>query len=205
MTVTVDLLTETPLAPPAGLGPYRRSDYEALPDQPRCELLFGRLYVMPGPSLPHQAVVQTMWLHLDRIAEASGGRAYVAPLDVALADHSVVQPDVIYVSPERFAVLRRRIEGAPDLLVEVLSPGTARRDRGEKLILYADSGIREYWIVDHQVRQIEFLVNEAGRFVVALPEAGRYRSQLLPEVHLDIAEFWRQVETRLPPAPEPES
>ena len=197
--MTVDLLTEAPLAPPAGLGPYRRKDYEALPDQPRCELLFGRLYVMPCPSLPHQAVALTMGLHLDRVAQASGGRVYIAPMDVMLADHSVVQPDVIYVSPERFAVLKRRIEGAPDLLVEILSPSTARRDRGEKLVVYAQSGVREYWIVDPEVRQIEFLVNEAGRFVVALPEAGRYQSQNLPEVHLDVAEFWRQVETRLPP------
>jgi Uma2 family endonuclease len=201
MTVTLDLLTETPLAPPAELGPYRQRDYEALPDEPRCELLFGRLYVMPGPTLQHQATLQAMWLHLHRIAQASGGRAYFAPLDVALADHSVVQPDAIYVSPERFGVLRRRIEGAPDLLVEVLSPGTARRDRGEKLMLYAQTDIREYWIVDHEVRQIEFLINEAGRFVVALPEAGRYQSKSLPEVNLDVADFWRQVETQLPPGP----
>jgi hypothetical protein len=55
------------------------------------------------------------------------------------------------------------------------------------------------------VRQIEFLVNEAGRFVVALPEAGRYRSQVLPGVQLDVADFWRQVEAQLPPAPESES
>src|SRR5229473_87603 len=123
--MTPELLTEAPLAPPAGLGPYRQRDYEALPDQPRCELLFGRLYVMPAPTLPHQAALQAMWLHLNGIAQASGSRAYFAPLDVALADHSVVQPDAIYVSPECFAVLRRRIEGAPDLLVEVLSPGTA--------------------------------------------------------------------------------
>jgi Uma2 family endonuclease len=197
--MAVDLLTEAPLAPPAGLGPYRRKDYEALPDQPRCELLFGRLYVMPANSLRHQAVVQAMFLHMNRIAQVSGGRAYIAPTDVTLADHSVVQPDVIYVSPERFAVLQRRIEGAPDLLVEILSPSTARRDRGEKLVLYAQSGIREYWIVDSEVRQIELLVNEAGRFVVALPDAGRYQSQSLPEMHLDVAEFWRQVETQLPP------
>jgi Uma2 family endonuclease len=202
MTVTLDLLTETPLAPPAGLGPYRQRDYEALPDEPRCELLFGRLYVMPGPTLQHQATLQAMWLHLNRIAQASGGRAYFAPLDVALADHSVVQPDAIYVSPERFGVLGRRIEGAPDLLVEILSPGTARRDRGEKLMLYAQTGIREYWIVDHQVRQIEFLINDADRFVVALPEAGRYQSKSLAEVHLDVVDFWREVETQLPPAPE---
>jgi Uma2 family endonuclease len=201
--MAVELLTEAPLAPPAGLGPYRRWDYEGLPDQPRCELLFGRLYAMPSPSWQHQAVVLTMWLHFDRIARASSGRACAAPMDVTLADHSVVQPDVIYVSPARLAILQRRIDGAPDLLVEVLSPGTARRDRGEKLILYAQSGIREYWIVDPEVRQIELLVNEAGRFVVAWPVAGLYQSQSLPEVHLDVAELWRQVETRLPPAPPP--
>jgi Uma2 family endonuclease len=65
--------------------------------------------------------------------------------------------------------------------------------------LYAQAGIREYWIFDPEARQIEFLVNEAGRFVVALPVAGRYHSQSLPEVHLDLAELWRQIEVRLPP------
>jgi Uma2 family endonuclease len=201
--MTVELLTEAPLAPPAGLGPYRRVDYEALPDQPRCELLFGRLYVMPSPTVLHQTVLQLLWEHLRGIARSAGGRAFVAPLDVALADHSVVQPDVIYVAAERLEILRTRIEGAPDLLVEVLSPGTARRDRGEKLSLYARSGIREYWLVEPESRQIEILVNEAGRFVVALPVGGLYRSQQIPEIHLDVAEFWRSVEAEVGPGPGP--
>ncbi|HVT57492.1 MAG TPA: Uma2 family endonuclease [Thermoanaerobaculia bacterium] len=199
--MAVELLTESPLAPPPGLGPYRRQDYDALPDQPRCELLFGRLYVMPSPLLAHQAAAQTLWQHLDRIAGEAGGRAYIAPLDVILADHSIVQPDVIYVSAARLEILRRWVEGAPDLLVEVLSPGSVRRDRGEKLSLYAQSGIREYWLVDPEARQIEFLVNDQGRFSVALPAAGEYRSQSIPEIHLDIPSFWREVEVRLPPRP----
>jgi Uma2 family endonuclease len=200
--MTVELLTEAPLAPPAGLGPYRRQDYDGLPDQPRCELLFGRLYVMPSPTLTHQAMVATLWRHFDDIARASGGLAYPAPLDVELADHSIVQPDVIYLSAKCLGVAQqRRLVGVPDLLIEILSPGTARRDRGEKLMLYAQSGIREYWIADAKTRQIEFLVNEAGRFVVSVPIDGKYRSQVLPEVHLDVVELWRQLETRLPPEP----
>lgn len=195
--MTVELLTDTPLAPPAGLGPYRRQDYDALPDQPRCELLFGRLYVSPSPTPLHQTVAQLIWRHLDDIAEASGGHAFIAPLDVGLADHSVVQPDVIYISGARLKNLRKRIESAPDLLVEVLSPSSARRDRGEKLSLYAQCGIREYWIFDPEGRQTELLVNEAGRFVVALPVAGEYRSESLPEIHLDLTTFWRKVESRL--------
>jgi Uma2 family endonuclease len=196
--MTVELLTEAPLAPPAGLGPYRREDYDALPDQPRCELLFGRLYVSASPTPWHQMVALYLWRHLESIAEAFGALAFAAPLDVVLADHSVVQPDVIYISAGRLGMLRKRIEGAPDLLVEVLSPGSGRRDRGEKLSLYAQTGIREYWIADPEMRQIEFLVNEGGRFIVALPVAGVYRSEQIPELHLDVAEFWRNAESRYP-------
>ena len=196
--MTVELLTEAPLAPPAGLGPYRREDYDALPDQPRCELLYGRLYVTPSPTRRHQLVALFLWRHLESIAEAAGGFAYSAPLDTVLADHSVVQPDVIYISATRLDVLGKRIEGAPDLVIEVLSPGSARHDRGGKLRLYAEAGIREYWIVDPETRHIEFLVNEAGRFVVSLPAAGVYRSPQVPEIHLDVAEFWREVERRYP-------
>ncbi|HEV3076007.1 MAG TPA: Uma2 family endonuclease [Thermoanaerobaculia bacterium] len=197
--MTVELLTEAPLAPPAGLGPYRREDYDALPDQPRCELLYGRLYVTPSPTPWHQLVALFLWRHLEGIAEAAGGFAFGAPLDTVLADHSVVQPDVIYVSATRLDVLGKRIEGAPDLVIEVLSPGSARHDRGGKLSLYAEAGVREYWIVDPETRHVEFLVNEDGRFVVSLPDAGVYRSEQIPEIHLDVVAFWREVERRYPP------
>ena len=196
--MSVALLDESPLAPPAELGPYRRRDYEALPDEPRCELILGRFYSSPSVSPLHQIVVALLWKHLDHLAQRSGGLALAAPLDVFLADHSVVQPDVLYASASRRNLVGERIEGAPDLLVEVLSRGTARRDRGEKLGLYAEAGVREYWIVDPEERQIELLVNEEGRFVVSLPIGGEYRSPALPEIRLDLAGFWREVADRLP-------
>jgi Uma2 family endonuclease len=196
--MTVELLTEAPLVPPADLGPYRRDDYDALPDQPRCELLFGRLYVAASPTPWHQLVALFLWRHLESTAEACGGFAASAPLDVVLADHSVVQPDVIYISAGHQPIIRKRIEGAPDLVIEVVSPGSGRRDRGEKLSLYAQTGIREYWIVDPEARQIEFLVNESGSFIVSLPVAGVYRSEQIPELDLDVADFWRQAESRHP-------
>jgi Uma2 family endonuclease len=90
------------------------------------------------------------------------------------------------------------VEGAPDLVVEVLSPGTGRRDRGEKLRLYAESGVREYWLFDPALRQVDFLVNRAGRFEVALAVDGRYRSETLPGVAFDLAAFWAEVERRGP-------
>lgn len=198
--MTVALLTEVPLAPAAGLGPYRREDYLALPDEPRCELIYGRLYVSPSPNPRHQNVVLLLAQHLLRIARSTGGIAFVAPLDVGLADHSMVQPDVIYLAAGSRGIIGERLEGAPDLVVEVLSPGTSRRDRGEKLALYAETGVKEYWIVDPGERQIEFLVNEGGRFVVALPSGAEYRSRTLPEVTLDLLAFWQEVEETLPGA-----
>jgi Uma2 family endonuclease len=195
--MAVALLKEPPLSPPADLGPYRREDYETLPGEPRCELIYGRFYVSPSPSIVHQVVAGLFYQHLYGIAKATGGKAYIAPLDVALADHSVVQPDIFYVSSSRKAILKERVEGVPDLVVEVLYPGTSRRDRGDKLALYAEMGVPEYRIADAIERQIEFLVNEGGRFVVALPEGGVYRSRALPEIHLDLGAFWKKVEEDL--------
>lgn len=83
--MSVALLEETPLVLPPELGPYRRADYEALPDEPRCELIRGRFYLSPAPTLLHQIVVLLLGRHFLEIAEASGGLAAVAPLDVPLA------------------------------------------------------------------------------------------------------------------------
>ena len=192
-----ELLTEPPASPPSTWGPYRRQDYDQLPAEPRCELLYGRLYVSPSPSLRHQVVTLYLWQHLEAIAAEHGGLAVAAPLDVVLADHSVVQPDVLYLSAARRSLGGHCIEGAPDLVVEVLSPGGARRDRGEKLKLYAESGVREYWLVEPQEAQIEFLVCHQGQFQVHLPADGRYHSAALPEIDLDLEAFWTQVRSRL--------
>jgi Uma2 family endonuclease len=179
------------------LGPYRVADYDRLPDEPRYELVFGSFHLTPSRSPRHQIVVQMLALQLDRIAEAGGGFLFFTPLDVVLADHSVVQPDLLYVSAARLDLIGNRVEGAPDLVVEVLSPGTARFDRGRKLRLYSLYGIEEYWLVDHERRQIDFLIKEAGSFVAAPPVAGMYQSARIPEVHLDLSELWRQVDAWL--------
>jgi Uma2 family endonuclease len=196
--VSVEVLTESPLSPPSTVGPYRHADYLALPDEPRCELIFGRFYVTPAPTRLHQFLVTRLGRLFDEIAEATGGLALVAPLDVRLADHSTVQPDLVYFALKHTDRVGNSVEGAPDLVVEVLSPGTGRRDRGEKLRLYAESGVREYWLFDPALRQVDFLVNRAGRFEVALAVDGRYRSETLPGVAFDLAAFWAEVERRGP-------
>ncbi|HUP51898.1 MAG TPA: Uma2 family endonuclease, partial [Longimicrobiales bacterium] len=100
---------------------------------------------------------------------------------------------VIYVSRERAGILGQRVEGAPDLVVEVLSPATGRRDLGEKLLLYAESGIAEYWIVDPELETFECLENTPTGFRVRLPEGCVYRSAAIAGLELDLEAFWRAI------------
>ena len=197
LVMAIPLLKDSPLFPPADLGPYRRKDYQALPDEPRYELIYGRFYVSPSPQVLHQLVVGLLYEILIRIALPAGGTVLFSPMDVFLAEHSAVQPDLLYISSARRRIVKKWVEGAPDLVVEVLSPGTAGRDRNEKLRLYAEKGVREYWLFDASARRSEFLLNDEGEFVAALPEDGLYRSQGLPEISLDVAGFWREIDKRL--------
>jgi Uma2 family endonuclease len=188
--------TETPLAPRSGLGPYREADYLGLPDEPRCELVYGRLLVTPAPTARHQHVVGRLFSILLACADRHGDQVLASPIDVALADHTVVQPDVAYVRAARTSIVRDRIEGAPDLVVEVLSPGTARRDLGEKLRLYADAGVAEYWIVDPALESFEFLVRSDDGYRLRLPDGPTYRSSSISGLELDLESFWRSIPVR---------
>jgi Uma2 family endonuclease len=191
--MAVRLDSVSPPTPVSVLGPYRDADYAALPDEPRCELLYGRLFVTPAPTFRHAEVVADLVFLVSAHARLHGGRVAVSPVDVALADHSVVQPDVVWVSPARAERIGRRLEGAPDLAIEALSPSTARRDRGEKLRLYAESGVTEYWLVDPDGETIEFLVLRDGRYEVHLPLDGVYRSPAIAGLELDVTAFWSRL------------
>ena len=197
--MSVTLLEQPPPAVPRRPGPYRRADYSALPDEPRCELIYGRFYLSPSPVRIHQFVVGHIGRVLYDIAEATGGETLVAPMDVHLADHTVAQPDVLYVSPERQEILQTWIEGAPDLVVEVLSPSTARMDRLLKLNRYAEAGVREYWLVDPVARTIEFLISDGGHFVVHALDGGTWTSPAVPGIELDIDALWAAVERKFGP------
>jgi Uma2 family endonuclease len=151
----------------------------------------------PSPVPRHQIILMLLTELFLQIARRSGGIALCAPMDVYLSDDTILQPDLLYVSRERLAIVKKRVEGAPDLVIEIIS-GTGKRDRVEKLDLYAQYGVGEYWIVDPDAQVVEFLVNDGGRFVVHSPADDRYQSPRLPEVEIQLADFWREVGDRLP-------
>ncbi|MBI1726511.1 MAG: Uma2 family endonuclease [Candidatus Rokubacteria bacterium] len=146
------------------------SDYAALPDDGRrYELHRGELSVTPAPGTRHQRVIFPLGSRLYEHVRARGlGEVLPAPTDCILSDVTVLQPDLLYVATDRLAIISERgIEGAPTLVVEVLSPSTARLDRDRKMRLYAEHGVPYYWIVDPETRSIEAFALAGAEYALA--------------------------------------
>jgi Uma2 family endonuclease len=174
---------------------YKADDIWDTPDDGnRYEVIDGRLYVSPAPFEPHQRGLGVLFGYVwSYVRERSLGRVYFAPLGVVLDEENGVQPDLVYVSRDRLdIVVERGIEGAPDLVVEILSPGTRGRDRGIKMRRYAASGIPHYWIVDPRTRTLEAyeLTEEGYELVGSYGPGTTFRPSLFPGLDIPMDELW---------------
>ncbi len=145
---------------------YTYQDYLAWPDEERWEIIGGEAYNMsPAPGTRHQRVVNRINIFLSthkRLPERCS--VFIAPTDVVLSEDDVVQPDVLVVCDEK-KITEKNIQGVPDLVVEVLSPNTAIKDKREKRLLYEKAGIREYIIIDPTEQYVErYLPDEKGSY-----------------------------------------
>jgi Uma2 family endonuclease len=170
-------------------------DYEALPaDGRRYELHEGELSVTPAPSPTHQRVIRELLVVLNQHVKTHGlGEVFVAPIDCILSDTTIVQPDLAYLETRRLtAVSGRGIEGAPTLVVEILSPSTAQIDRGVKLQLYARHEVPYYWVVDPEARSIEVYALSGAVYQLHARMAGLEPGSLPPfaDLRLDPASIW---------------
>ena len=170
-------------------------DYAALPDDGRrYELHEGELSVTPSPGLDHQDIVGNLFVMLRGHVNARGlGRVFVAPVDCILGDSTVVQPDIVFVETARRSLMSERgIEGAPTLVVEIISPPTVGIDRRRKLQLYARYAVPFYWIVDPPARTIEAYQLTHGAYREAGTLSGTSGVSLppFPDLMLDPREIW---------------
>jgi Uma2 family endonuclease len=169
-------------------------DYVELPnDGKRYEILDGELFVTPAPSTRHQKVLGSLFLRLAiHVREHEQGEVLLAPCDVLLAEHDIVQPDLLFVAREHAdRIEAANVKGAPDLLIEVLSPTTRRIDERTKRDRYRATGVAEYWLVDSDLETIKVYrwAGETGPVEPKLYELERgdvLTSQLLPGLELPL-------------------
>jgi Uma2 family endonuclease len=136
----------------------------------RVELLEGEVIMSPAPIPSHQIILRNLVRLLDKYVEANKlGEVLFAPVGVRLAEKVIVQPDLLFIPQIKIAELigEQNIEGAPDLLVEILSPSTAHHDRHTKLLLYAQYGVAEYWIIDPDNKAVELYLLDGETYRVS--------------------------------------
>jgi len=144
------------------------------------ELIHGELIVSPSPISSHQRLVQRIFGLIQ--AHMPGGEAMLAPMDVYLDDENVLQPDVFWLAADSRCVEREGyFYGAPELVVEVVSPASGTRDRRDKFDLYEAHGAREYWLADPAAQHVEVWQRQGERFarLGVFTEGGTFRSSAL--------------------------
>jgi len=176
------------------------SDLVALPeDQLRHELIDGEHFVSPSPNTGHQTISGRLFMALSSyVVRHRTGEVLFAPFDVKLSLFTVLVPDLVYFTAGRFAqvVNEKHATAAPDLVVEILSPGTRRRDKGRKRAVYDREGVREYWIVDPEARSITVLRRPGAGAgltdvaVLTLAEDGILESPLFPRLQIPLREVF---------------
>jgi Uma2 family endonuclease len=176
--------------------PFTYDDYLALPDDgKRYEIIGGELSMTPAPSTRHQEI-QTrlsalLFIHVDK---HSLGTIYSSPTDLALSLVDVVQPDILFVAQNRSHIIaEKNIVGIPNLIVEILSPFSTKRDHEEKLDLYQRHALPEYWIVDPENQTVEVFVYSENRLekVQNLKIGDQLHTSQIPGLILEIAEMFK--------------
>ena len=173
---------------------FTYEDYRSTPEDKRYELQDGELVMTAAPRRAHQRAGIEITLVLgDHVKDNDLGEVYTAPFDVVLSDTDVVQPDLLFVSKERLYIINDdNVRGAPDLVIEILSPSTANIDRNFKRALYARHGVKEYWLVDTDAKNITVMfLGEQGYEITGIYGEGQtLTSPTLEGFSLNLAEIF---------------
>lgn len=174
-----------------------RADYEGMPQgPPYYQVIEGDLIMSPSPRTFHQYVVGNVAFLLRNFVEKRRlGEVMIAPLDVFLTDINVFQPDVMFISNERLSLITENgIEGGPELVVEILSPSTARYDKGSKKKIYSRTGVQELWLIDPEAKTIQVfdLTKDAEMPAATYSARSVFESPLLPKLKIQGSKIFRE-------------
>jgi len=174
---------------------FTYKDYLLLPEDKRYEIIDGELFMAPAPSTYHQDISRDIEFILwNFVKENDLGKIYYAPCDVILSKSDIVQPDILFISKERIPkiVTEKNVRGAPDLIIEIISPSRISRDKVLKKKLYAKYGVKEYWIIDYRKEEIEVMVlGESGfKTVKKYRKDETLESPLIKGLRIDLREVF---------------
>jgi Uma2 family endonuclease len=175
-------------------------DFVHFPDDGRRhELIDGEHYVTPSPNIRHQGILGSLYLMIANwLEEHPIGRVFVAPLDVVLSSFDVVEPDLLYLSNERAAqvITPLHVRGVPELVVEIASKGTRKRDETIKRRLYERAAVSEYWVVDPAIDVVRVYRREGDRLgrpqELSREASDVLTTSLLPGLKLPLTRIFRE-------------
>ena len=169
---------------------YTYEDYNKLPEGAPYQLIGGKLVMTPSPIPYHQELSRDLGFKLFTfVRENDLGHVYYAPLDVYFSETDVYQPDILFIHKKRVEIIgKTKIEGSPDIVFEILSPSTAYYDLRKKFRVYEKSGVKEYWIVDPDLKRIEVYENEKFTYKIfsEAENKGRVSSSVLKGFEVEL-------------------
>lgn len=171
--------------------PITRHEYATIPfGAPNYQLIEGDLVMAPSPGSFHQDIAGKLYRLIGNFLDAHPiGRVFIAPLDVHLSDINIYQPDVFFIRQENVAIIEEHgIEGAPDLVIEILSRTTEKYDLGIKRTIYARTGVEEMWIIDPAKRTLAVyhLAENAGTPAATYRGKQKFTSAILPGLTIEL-------------------
>ncbi len=175
---------------------YTYQDLLSTPDdRNRYEIFEGELVVTPAPSVVHQTALGNLHFIISQyVRKGDRGKVFLAPCDVYFDEETVVEPDLLFVARDRLTIVdKQKVNGAPDLIVEVLSPKTEDRDRGFKFRRYAQEGVQEYWLADPDKRVVEVytLTRTGFESFGTFADDEEVRSKILEGLRFPVSDVWR--------------
>ncbi|MDR3172406.1 MAG: Uma2 family endonuclease [Treponema sp.] len=173
---------------------YTYADYLEWNDGKRYELIDGRAYMLAAPSTDHQSISGELFRQFSNFLLGKSCRVFAAPLDVRLFDKTVVQPDLLVVC-DKTKLDKRGCNGAPDMVIEIVSPSNGAEEMLRKFQKYLQAGVREYWVVDLDDRVIQVHILDKGRYISSVYDGDAVVPvSILPGFSVELNALWSVLE-----------
>ncbi|MDF9407708.1 MAG: hypothetical protein A4E52_01508 [Pelotomaculum sp. PtaB.Bin013] len=173
---------------------YTYEDYSRLPEGAPYQLIGGNLVLTPAPTTYHQIISMKLGTKMaGYVMEKDLGLVLFAPIDVYFENTETYQPDIIFIAKERLSIIEKeKIKGSPDLVIEILSPGTGYYDLKKKFKIYENHGVKEYWIVDPEDCSVEIYAVQEGKFILRhkAEKKGSVDSKVVTGFKIDVENFF---------------